>query len=473
MAQKTNLNINPYFDDFSEKNVGARDKNYYKVLFNPGRAIQARELNTLQSILQDQVESFGSHIFKDGSMVIPGNIAYDGQFYAVKLNQLQYGVDISNYIEKYVGKKIIGTDSGITANVQLVELPNSEVEYVTLYVKYTSSDSNFEVSYFKDNESLYIEEDITYQSTTITAGTPFATTIVSDATAIGSAASIGEGVYFIRGTFVRVPKQTIILDYYTNTPSYRIGLRINEEIVTARDDSSLYDNAKGFTNYAAPGADRFKISLTLTKRLLTDTNDVDFVELLRVQNGAIKKIETKSTYSNIRDYLAQRTYDESGDYVVTPFQFSLNNSLNNRIGNDGLFFDTEKTEQGNTPSNDLMCFKMSPGKAYVKGYDIEKTGVEILDVDKQIHTWASAGATNQAELAQAKVSLNTFNFNVPTILVHAKNDPVASYNDSVTWFNKIPSVKKSLITLDKSIHHPFLEGDIIKQVYDQILIFIK
>ena len=382
MAQKTNLNINPYFDDFSEKNVGARDKNYYKVLFNPGRAIQARELNTLQSILQDQVESFGSHIFKDGSMVIPGNIAYDGQFYAVKLNQLQYGVDISNYIEKYVGKKIIGTDSGITANVQLVELPNSEVEYVTLYVKYTSSDSNFEVSYFKDNESLYIEEDITYQSTTITAGTPFATTIVSDATAIGSAASIGEGVYFIRGTFVRVPKQTIILDYYTNTPSYRIGLRINEEIVTARDDSSLYDNAKGFTNYAAPGADRFKISLTLTKRLLTDTNDVDFVELLRVQNGAIKKIETKSTYSNIRDYLAQRTYDESGDYVVTPFQFSLNNSLNNRIGNDGLFFDTEKTEQGNTPSNDLMCFKMSPGKAYVKGYDIEKTGVEILDVDK-------------------------------------------------------------------------------------------
>ena len=382
MAQKTNLNINPYFDDFSEQSVGARDKNYYKVLFNPGRAIQARELNTLQSILQDQVELFGSHIFNDGSMVIPGNIAYDGQFYAVKLNQLQYGIDISNYVEKYVGKKIIGTDSGVSANVQLVQLPNSEVEYVTLYVKYVTSDSNFEVATFKDNESLYIEEDITYQSTTITAGTPFATTIASNSTSTGSAALIGEGVYFIRGTFVRVPKQTIILDYYTNTPSYRVGLRINEEIITARDDSSLYDNAKGFTNYAAPGADRFKISLTLTKRLLTDNNDIDFVELLRVQNGAIKKIETKTEYSNIRDYLAQRTYDESGDYVVTPFQFSLNNSLNNRIGNDGLFFDTEKTEQGNTPSDDLMCFKMSPGKAYIKGYDVEKTGVEILDVSK-------------------------------------------------------------------------------------------
>lgn len=98
---------------------------------------------------------------------------------------------------------------------------------------------------------------------------------------------------------------------------------------------------------------------------------------------------------------------------------------------------------------------------------------KILGVDQQIHTWASANATYQAELAQAKVFANTTMFNVPTILIHAKNDPVASYNDSISWYNKISSVKKSLISLDKSIHHPFLEGDIIKQIYDQILIFIK
>jgi hypothetical protein len=56
--------------------------------------------------------------------------------------------------------------------------------------------------------------------------------------------------------------------------------------------------------------------------------------------------------------------------------------LNDRVGNDGLFFDTEKTQQGNTPTDDLMCFKMSTGKAYVRGYDIEKTGIEILDAPK-------------------------------------------------------------------------------------------
>jgi len=380
MAQKTNLNVSPYFDDFAEENIGARDKNYYKVLFNPGRPIQARELNTLQSILQDQVESFGSHIFKEGSLVIPGNITFDPQFNAVKLVSQQYNVEVSSYLANFVGKTITGQISGISATVQKVQLPNTAlgVTYPTLYVKYLKSDSNFEINPFQNNEQLVASETVG----TITAGTPFATTVASNATATGSAASIGEGVYFIRGTFVRVPKQTLILDYYTNTPSYRVGLRVDEQIITAKDDSALYDNAKGFSNYAAPGADRFKISLTLTKKSLTDTNDIDFVELLRVKDGAIKKVEVKSSYSLIRDYLAQRTYDESGDYVVDPFEFSLNNSLNNRLGNDGLFFSNEKTDQGATPSDDLMCIKFSPGKAYVKGYDIEKTGVEIVDVSK-------------------------------------------------------------------------------------------
>ena len=382
MAQKTNLNVSPYFDDFSEKDEGSRDKNYYKILFNPGRAIQARELNTLQSILQNQVESFGSHIFKEGSVVIPGNITYDNQFYAVKLNPSQYNVYITTYLSKFVGKKITGQVSGVTASVQYVQLPNSEVEYPTLYVKYLDSDKNFEINPFQDNEELIASEDIQYETSTIISGTPFATTISKNSTATGSAASIGEGVYFVRGTFVRVPKQTIVLDYYTNIPSYRVGLRVNEEIITAKDDTTLYDNAKGFTNYAAPGADRFKISLFLTKKLLTNTNDTDFIELLKIKDGSIKKIETKSSYSIIKDYLAQRTYDESGDYVVTPFQFSLNNSLNDRLGNDGIFFSNEKTDQGNTPSDDLMCVKFSPGKAYVRGYDVEKTGVEIIDVPK-------------------------------------------------------------------------------------------
>ena len=55
MPQETNLNVAPYFDDFDPQS------NYYKVLFKPAYPVQARELNNLQSILQDQVENLGNH----------------------------------------------------------------------------------------------------------------------------------------------------------------------------------------------------------------------------------------------------------------------------------------------------------------------------------------------------------------------------------------------------------------------------
>ena len=111
MSQKTNLNISPYYDDFDKYN------NFYKVLFKPGHPVQARELTTLQSILQNQVTSFGSHIFKEGSMVIPGNISYDSFYSYAKLNSDHLGVDVSVYGKELVGKRLRGQDSEVVVVV--------------------------------------------------------------------------------------------------------------------------------------------------------------------------------------------------------------------------------------------------------------------------------------------------------------------------------------------------------------------
>ena len=119
MAQKINLNSSPYYDDFDS------EKNFHRVLYKPGFPVQARELTTQQSILQNQVEKFGDHIFKDGSVVIPGGIAFDNQYNAVKLNSINLNVDISVYIKNYLGKKIIGSESGIEAVVKFVSFEGS------------------------------------------------------------------------------------------------------------------------------------------------------------------------------------------------------------------------------------------------------------------------------------------------------------------------------------------------------------
>ena len=378
MAQKTDLNVSPYYDDFD------KDKNFYRVLFKPGYPVQSRELNNLQSILQNQVESFGSNIFKDGTVVIPGSTSFDNQFNAVKVKQTNLGIDVSIYINNFIGKTLTGSSSGVKASLQYVAFPSESdlVDDITLYVKYLSAGNDSETDTFQDDEFLTADENVVYGNTTIPANTPFASLLSLDATSIGSAVSIDDGVYFVRGTFVDVLKQTIILDYYTNTPDYRVGLKISETIVKAKDDESLFDNAKGFTNYTAPGADRLKISLTLTKKLLTDLDDTDFIEILRIRNGAIKKVADKTVYNTIRDYIAERTFDESGHYSVDEFTVDLAESLNDRVSNDGLFLENETTDEGNTPSDDLMCVQVSPGKAYVAGYDVELDAEVNIDVEK-------------------------------------------------------------------------------------------
>ena len=378
MPQKTNLNISPYYDDFDKYN------NFYKVLFKPGHPVQARELTTLQSILQNQVESFGSHIFKEGSMVIPGNISYDSFYSYVKLNSDHLGVDISVYGKELVGKRLRGQDSEVVVVVDKYFDIDTTIGITdpTLFVKYVRSGTDNETNPLKDGEVLVTENSFTYGNTAVSVEDSIGTLISENATGAGSAAAIGAGVYFIRGTFVDVAADKIILDPYTNEPSYRVGLTISEEIITAKENTSLYDNAKGFSNYAAPGADRLKISTSLSTKLLTDNDDKTFVELLRVENGEVKKLQNKSQYSLIRDYFAKRTFEESGDYTVGQYDVDVKESLNDRQSNGGVYFENQETRQGNTPSEDLMGVSISAGKAYVRGYDVDNKSNKVVDVEK-------------------------------------------------------------------------------------------
>ena len=334
MPQNTNLNVNPYFDDFD------KNKKFNKVLFKPGTPVQARELTTLQSILQDQIEKFGQHMFKDGSIVIPGTTNYDDQYYAVKLESTFFGVPVESYFDKLVGLEIKGKSSGVTAVVKSVlKASNSTQNATTIYVKYRASSENDQTTQvFQDGENLVTLSDFTFGSTTTTAGSDFATCILSNATLTGSAFTVTEGVFFARGSFVQVDTETIILDQYSNTPSYRVGFQVIEEVVTAVEDESLYDNAAGFSNYTAPGADRFKISLRLIKKEIDNFQDENFIELFRTNKGEIKEIVTKTVYNKIADELARRTFDESGDYYTVPFSIEAKEILNDRYSQFGVFY---------------------------------------------------------------------------------------------------------------------------------------
>jgi hypothetical protein len=381
MSQQINLNVAPYFDDFNANN------DYHKVLFKPGAPVQARELTTLQSILQNQINKFGQHFFKEGAKVIPGNTGYTQLYYCVQLQNTFLGVPIEAYVSQLIGTKITGQTSGVSAVVDKVLFSrDSERGNLTLYINYlNSSTQNNATQVFSDGESLVSNTAIAsglLGNSSIAAGQPFAVTIANNSTAIGSAFNITDGIYFVHGNFVNVKTETLILDQYNNRPNYRVGLFVNEQIINSDIDESLNDNSQGFNNYAAPGADRLKISVSLFKKNLNDYDDNNFIELATISDGALRSQKTTTAYSVIADELARRTYNESGDYVITPFDVSVKESLNNNKGNNGIFNAGQFTYGGLTPSDNLATYQISPGKAFVRGYEVETISSTFLDVEK-------------------------------------------------------------------------------------------
>jgi hypothetical protein len=355
MPSKTDFNVSPYYDDFD-----STDK-FHRVMYRPAYAVQARELTTQQSITQDQIEKFGDHIFEQGAMVIPGQITPDLKYYAVKLTSF------NGTLANYNSNTLTGGTSGVVADVvNYVATDGTDPD--TLFVKYRNSGTDNASNVFTDGETL-------------TSGHTDAMTSVCSTTATGSAVNIKAGTYYINGFFVSVTEQTLILDKYTNTPSYRVGLTITETFVTSTDDTSLLDNATGSSNANATGAHRFKIDLTLAKLTLTSTADASFVELLRVNNGKIVQKVVHTKYSIIEDTLARRTFDESGDYVVSNFDLDPREHLISGT-NRGIYAAGATSVDGNTASESKLALGLSQGKAYVKGYEIAKHGTTYVDINK-------------------------------------------------------------------------------------------
>lgn len=356
------FNTSPYYDDFNES------KQFYRVLFRPGRAVQGRELNQLQTTLQNQITRFGQGVFKEGSIVVPGQSQVDIFYKFVKLESIFNSVVTDDVINDLVGVEITGQTTGVRALVVNASRAVGE-DPPTIYVKYLDSGTNNTTGAFAGGEVLSNEDGtISVQVTTAAA------------TGSSLAFSVQPGIIFIKGVFAYFEAQTLIVSKYNNVPTKSVGFKITESYVTSDDDGSLLDPAVGTYNYFAPGADRYKIALDLEARDLipTGNEDPDYVELCRIENGVILQQKINPEYVLLNDTLARRTYDESGNYVVRPYGLEVINHLrtSNASIRDGLY---SASEGGNSS---LYVNVIKPGKAYVLGYELENIKTQFVPSSK-------------------------------------------------------------------------------------------
>jgi len=378
MAQKTDLNVAPYYDDFDSTD------NFHKVLFRPGFAVQARELTQLQSILQNQIEKHGNNIFKDGTVVVPGQMSFSAIYDSIQLASTFGAEDVvpAQYYNAATPTIITGATSGVQAEVIGFKAGTSTTQ-PTLYLRYIKTGSDFVTATFSNSENISANAAIVH--TSAYASNIASATTHTTAAQVGSAAKVESGIYYVRGQFVRVAEQTLVISDNSTTVSKRIGFAVTETLVTPETDTTLTDNATGSSNYAAKGAHRLKIELTLSSLDTTSIADATFIETMRVEGGRVLNNARNTEYSVLGDTLARRTFDESGDYTVRPFQFDMRETVDSTVTNvdfAGTYTAGATTDDGNTASSNTLTLAITPGKAYVKGYEIEKIATTYKDIVK-------------------------------------------------------------------------------------------
>jgi hypothetical protein len=344
----SNVFNSSYKDDFKDSD------NYHRILFNSGRALQARELTQMQTIIQEEISRFGRNIFKDGAAVNPGGPATDTAYEFIKLNTSTN--TLPSDLTTLVGTEFTGQTSSVKARVlEVFDVVGTDP--ATLYVQYTNTAG---ASAGEITIRMSAGEDLSNGADTLTVQST--NTVSNPAIGVGCQFSATEGDFFVRGRFVFSAKQSILLSKYSRYPTKVVGFKVTEDIITVADTDELYDNQGATPNLSSPGADRYRIKLTLTTEDLVAT-DENFVYYAHVVDGeVVDQVTGFDDYKAPDELVAIRTKEESGDYIAKTFTVDFTDSGTNLIAS------------------------VSDGTAYVNGYRANAVAPDPLVIPKPRNT---------------------------------------------------------------------------------------
>lgn len=375
-----NFNTSPYYDNFDPS------KREYRILFRPGFAVQARELTQMQTLLQEQIRRFGSHIFQDGSVVS------EGQFTSVECHYVRVNptIEVTDIGSDNWGPVASGQDT-LTALSNVIDqefVAGSSIRgrIITSDAASLSTDNFHAVAfnYLTDNRATQLTGSLTLTVEVPSIGLKYRLTARSgsgtDVTGKAFVVTNQSGVFYIDGFFTLASPQRVLL--YTTvagvrqfeTPTKRVGFTVTDDIVTINDDQSLGDPAFGSPNQNAPGADRLRKTLTLAQKEFTGSNNIggtnspDFIEVLRYENGVVTKRNEFPAYTVLGETLARRTFDESGNYTVDPFDIQVREHTDVFSSSNGV--------------ESQLAIGLEPGKAYIRGYEFENIATQFISIDK-------------------------------------------------------------------------------------------
>jgi hypothetical protein len=347
--------LSQYNDDFRDSD------HYHRILFNNGRALQARELTQSQTIIQSELAKLAGFVFKEGGIFNTSYGSLNSGFNAInyiKVNSLPVGYDL------LVGEDIINS-AGIIATIKAV-IPATGSDNNTLLIRYVSANNNVNSntltpSGFESNNVLTyntgnISGTLTVQSTN---------TVNNPSSGKGSFIEVPQFNTFVAGHLIMVEAQSLVISKYDAQPTVTIGFKLTEQIITSSDNIALYDNSGTTPNLTSPGADRYKILLTLIDQQNVIAGET-FYPVYKIIKGEVRALQSKDNLLNeLGTILNSRTDNITGDFIV---RHNANGHLDLEVAADSDY--------------GYLQYKISGGTAFVKGNRIEKSTGETLRVAK-------------------------------------------------------------------------------------------
>lgn len=344
-----------YKDDYRDSD------NYSRILFNAGRALQARELTQMQTIIQSEISRFANNIFqKDGVPVLAGGVSINNKYAYIKIEADQNNSfdDVTSLREV----KLTGETSGITVIVkEAIAAVGGDPD--TIYVYYDSDPTTQSPSTTLDSPRQILAGEVLVNNTLgISLTVQTENTTSNPAYGYGSTVSVGTSHFYVQGRFVFVPAQTIFLSKYKAYQTADVGFKVLQDIVTASDTDALYDNQGAVPNRSSPGADRWRLRLQLAKRSTVVTGDT-FVYFCRVEGGSIvHQLTSSEGYNQVKNFVSRRIKEIHGDFIKKYWKV--------------------RVEPNGTNASSTLMLRIDPGIGYVDGKRVATTFTRSIPIPK-------------------------------------------------------------------------------------------
>jgi len=402
-----NLSTSPYYDDFDAT------KNYSRVLFKPGVAVQARELTQLQTILQDQLSLISGYTLKEGA-IISGCEEKQTAVPYIKIDDTDAATQTvaDSDLPNFIGETVVGSQTGLKATIVDTRpgRENAHPDSKTLYLSYENGggatntalsgfvnnpdDPNYDaevLAHFKAGETLTVTSPGVWKGRTFVVNTFVSSpeTMADRYYGYAHRIALSDGLLYVKGQFVRTGKIGCYVDKFNPAVARKIGFLVTESIVQSDDDATLLDPASGTYNENAPGADRYKISVALKSYALDAAIPDNFFGYGLYERGRFSRNKIKNDpLAKIGDQIAKRAYAANGNYIVNGFYTTVREHLDDGNGNGGLFTKSSNplTVRDLLGDPSKLVAEITPGKCNVGGYLRTLQAKKLIGFDKPTAT---------------------------------------------------------------------------------------